>query len=72
MATLALISMRHPLTPNPTQIVVRNTIHGHTLDARRIVTIAPRVCELRLMGNLPTEPVRTIDGMSNEGHPDPQ
>jgi proteasome lid subunit RPN8/RPN11 len=53
LATLALISMRHPRTPNPTLVVVRNTSHGYFLDARRIVAVAPRECELRLTGNLP-------------------
>lgn len=53
LATLALISMRHPHTPNPTLLVVRHTVNGYALDARRIVSIAPRACELRMAGNLP-------------------
>lgn len=55
LATLTLISMRHPRTPNPTLVVVRHPVHGHVLDARRIVAITPRVCELRLVGDLPPE-----------------
>jgi proteasome lid subunit RPN8/RPN11 len=41
LATLAFISMKQPLLPNPTQIVVRRTNDGYTLDARRIVTFTP-------------------------------
>lgn len=56
LATLALYSIKHPRTPNPTLIVVRNTPDGRALDARRIVTVTPRPCELHLTGDLPQEP----------------
>lgn len=52
-ASLALISMKHPRTPNPTQIIVRRTDAGYKLDARRIVTLVPRGCTIRLTGALP-------------------
>lgn len=53
LATLALISLRHPRTPNPTLVVVRHTAHGYALDARRIVAMTPRACELQMSGSLP-------------------
>ncbi|MUL82336.1 hypothetical protein FZI95_11170 [Mycobacterium sp. CBMA247] len=53
LASLALISMRTPRQPNPTQIVLRRTDHGYTLDARRIVTLVPRTCAITLTGGLP-------------------
>ena len=53
LATLVRFSMRHPRTPNPTLIVIRNTSEGHILDTRRIVTITPRPCKVRLAGDLP-------------------
>lgn len=53
LATLALYSIKRPRTPNPTLIVVRNTPVGRALDVRRIVTVAPRPCELHLTGDLP-------------------
>ena len=53
LATLAIYSIKHPRTPNPTLVVVRNAFDGYTLDTRRIVTVAPRVCEVRLAGDLP-------------------
>lgn len=56
LATLALISIKHPRTPNPTLVVVRNTADGHILDTRRIVTISPRMCDTRLAGDLPALP----------------
>ncbi|MEU0094799.1 Mov34/MPN/PAD-1 family protein [Kribbella sp. NPDC006257] len=56
LATLAVYSIKHPLTPNPTLIVVRNTPDGRVLDARRIVTVTPRSCDLHLTGDLPEEP----------------
>jgi integrative and conjugative element protein (TIGR02256 family) len=55
LATLALISVRHPLLPNPTQIVVRRTEDSHALDARRIIGLTPRACTIRLTGNLPAQ-----------------
>jgi proteasome lid subunit RPN8/RPN11 len=58
LATLALYSIKHPRTPNPTLIVVRNTMDRRALDARRIVTVAPRPCEIHLTGDLPQEPSR--------------
>ncbi len=56
LATLAVYSIRHPRTPNPTLIVIRNTTDGRALDVRRIVTVTPRPCELNLTGDLPPEP----------------
>jgi proteasome lid subunit RPN8/RPN11 len=53
LATLAVFSIKHPRTPNPTLIVVRNNPDGRVLDARRIVTVTPRICDLRLAGDLP-------------------
>ncbi len=53
LASLLLVSVRHPRHANPSLVVVRNTADGYTLDARRIVVLAPRVCELRLTGRLP-------------------
>lgn len=53
LASLALISMKQPKMPNPTQIVVRRTDHGYLLDARRIVTFTPRSCTIGLTGSLP-------------------
>jgi proteasome lid subunit RPN8/RPN11 len=55
LATLGLISIKHPRIPNPTLVIVRNTIHGYVIDARRVVVIAPRACQVRLTGNLPPE-----------------
>ncbi|TWS22794.1 hypothetical protein FK268_17450 [Tsukamurella sputi] len=53
LATLAMYSIKHPRIPNPTLIVVRNTPIGRALDVRRIVTVAPRPCEVQLTGDLP-------------------
>jgi proteasome lid subunit RPN8/RPN11 len=53
LATLGLISLKHPRSHNPTLIVVRHTTDGYTLDARRITTVAPRPCTIRLTGNVP-------------------
>lgn len=53
LATLAIFSIKHPRTPNPTLVVVRNSADGYTLDTRRILAIAPRTCEVRLVGDLP-------------------
>ncbi|MWV57782.1 Mov34/MPN/PAD-1 family protein [Rathayibacter sp. VKM Ac-2754] len=55
LATLAMYSIKHPRTSNPTLVVVRNTLHGYILDIRRIVVVTPRSCELRLTGELPQE-----------------
>ncbi|WP_296604657.1 Mov34/MPN/PAD-1 family protein [Nocardioides sp.] len=57
LATLALFSITHPLTPNPTLVVVRNTGDGYVIDARRILTITPRTCGLRIAGDLPVDPL---------------
>lgn len=62
LASLALISIRMPLQPNPTQIVVRRTDHGYTLDARRIVTLIPRACTVTLTGRLPGLTPRIVHG----------
>lgn len=53
LATLALISVRSPLQPNPTQIVVRRTDRGYALDARRLVRVRTRICSITLTGGLP-------------------
>ncbi len=53
LASLAFISIRHPLAPNPTSIVLRRTGTSYALDARRIVTVKPRPCAIRSTGNLP-------------------
>ncbi|WP_372494054.1 Mov34/MPN/PAD-1 family protein [Mycolicibacterium neoaurum] len=53
LATLALISVRSPLQPNPTQIVVRKANHGYTLDARRLVMVSVKSCSITLTGGLP-------------------
>ncbi|MGH3973813.1 MAG: Mov34/MPN/PAD-1 family protein [Pseudonocardiaceae bacterium] len=53
LATLAIFSIQHPRTLNHTLVVVRNTVGGYTLDTRRIVTVRPLPCELRLAGDLP-------------------
>lgn len=53
LASLAFISIRHPRTPNPTSVVLRRTDTGYDLDARRIVTVTPRPCDIRRTGSLP-------------------
>lgn len=62
LASLALISIKAPRQPNPTQVVLRRTDHGYTLDARRIVTLVPRVCTITLTGGLPGLTSRTDYG----------
>ncbi|MGE2837313.1 hypothetical protein, partial [Mycobacterium sp. SMC-4] len=56
LATLAIISVAHPRTPNPTQIIVRRTRTGYSLDARRVVHCTPRACHIVLTGDLPPRP----------------
>lgn len=53
LMSLTLISVKHPQTPNPTLVVVRATADGHSLDAHRVVIVAPRRCEVTLAGDLP-------------------
>lgn len=53
LATLALISIKHPREPNPTMIVVRRSAMGYKLDARRILAAGHRTCEISLTGDLP-------------------
>lgn len=53
LATLTLHSVKHPREPNPTMIVVRRTSSGYELDARRILAVGPRTCEINLTGDLP-------------------
>lgn len=53
LATLAVMSMKRPRTPNPTQIVVRRTPLAYALDARRVVMCTPRTCSIGLTGDLP-------------------
>lgn len=55
LATLALMSIKHPRDANPTMIVVRRAPHGYELDARRIQTVSPRACDIALTGDLPTQ-----------------
>jgi proteasome lid subunit RPN8/RPN11 len=66
LATLALTSVRSPLQPNPTQIVVRRTDHGYTLDARRLVIVSVKSCSILLTGGLPA-----LDPPSNPAAPSP-
>lgn len=56
LATLGVISLRHPRQPNPTLVVIRNTGHGYAIDARRTVTVTPRSCTIRLVGDLAPQP----------------
>lgn len=56
LTTLGLISMRHPLQPNPTQIIVRRNQSGYALDARRFIGLAARECSVHLTGDLPNPP----------------
>lgn len=53
LATLSIISVAHPRTPNPTQIIVRRNPTGYSLDARRVVHFTPRACRIVLTGDLP-------------------
>ena len=69
LASLALISMRHPRTPNATLVVVRNTTRGYILDGRRIVAVAPRTCQLRLTGDLPPDPPTASGGLADPDSP---
>ena len=55
LATLARHSFIHPTRPNPTMVVIRNTSGGRLIDARRMVSVTVRSCEIRLMGNLPPQ-----------------
>ena len=71
LTSLARISMRRPLHPNPTQIVVRRTDHGYVLDARRIDTLVPRVCTVTLTGGLPGPTPRTDHGDPAANDPQP-
>ncbi|OZC74129.1 hypothetical protein CH251_12430 [Rhodococcus sp. 06-462-5] len=61
LASLALISMTKPRAANPTQIVVRRTDNGYTLDARRMSTFAPRICTIGLTGPLPSASAAPFD-----------
>lgn len=53
LASLAVVSYRQPRRPNPTLLVARRAETGYTLDARRIVGLHVRPCEIRLAGDLP-------------------
>jgi proteasome lid subunit RPN8/RPN11 len=70
LAVLGMFSVRHPRTPNPTLVVVRNTVDGYALDARRIVAVVPRACRLRLTGNLPPELARIERDINGPPLPD--
>ena len=52
LASLALISYRRPRRPNPTTIVARKRGDEYVLDARRIVGVKVRSCDLRITGSL--------------------
>jgi len=52
LASLALVSYRRPGRPNPTMVVVRRRDDQYVLDARRIVGVHVRACEIRLTGSL--------------------
>jgi proteasome lid subunit RPN8/RPN11 len=67
LATLVLISVKSPLKPNPTLVVVRNTSGGRVLDVRRFVGVTPRVCEVRYLGDLPMPAANGEDGVGVEG-----
>ncbi|MGI5190356.1 Mov34/MPN/PAD-1 family protein [Promicromonospora sp. CA-289599] len=69
LATLALFSLKHPRAPNPTLVVVRNTADGHVLDTRRIVTAAPRPCEIRLAGDLLLEKTAFSHASTDQDQP---
>lgn len=70
LASLALISIKAPRQPNPTQIVVRRSNNGYTLDARRIVALIPRACTVAQTGGLPGLTPRTVhsDQQTNDPH----
>lgn len=70
LASLALISMRMPRQPNPTQIVLRRTDRGYILDARRMVTLVPHACAITLTGGLPAPTSRTDRGDGGTDGPD--
>lgn len=72
LATLGLISLKHPRSPNPTLVVIRHTNTGYALDARRIMTIAPRPCEVRLTGNLPPLALPENPNQNSNGKPTPR
>ncbi|MEV6266710.1 Mov34/MPN/PAD-1 family protein [Kribbella sp. NPDC051936] len=55
LASLRLISYLHPRLPNPTLLVLRRRLDGdYDLDARRITTVNPARCAVRITGDLPT------------------
>lgn len=56
LATLARISLTHPRTPNPTLLIVRRIDETYVLDARRIVAVQARGCDIHLAGDLPPMP----------------
>lgn len=70
LASLALISIQKARDPNPTQIVLRRTENGYTLEARRIVTLIPRICTITLTGGLPGLPPHT-QNLTGPGDPRP-
>lgn len=55
LASLAMVSYRRPRRPNPTMVVARKRENEYLLDARRIVGIHVRSCEIRLAGSLPPQ-----------------
>lgn len=61
LATLALISIKHPREPNPTMIVVRRSAKGYNLDARRILAVGHRTCEISMTGDLPSQATSARD-----------
>ncbi|OCB11773.1 MULTISPECIES: Mov34/MPN/PAD-1 family protein [Mycobacterium] len=62
LASLAMVSVKNPRLPNPTQIVVRRSDYGYALDARRIVALFPHVCTITLTGGLPSTPPQAHEG----------
>jgi proteasome lid subunit RPN8/RPN11 len=70
LTTLGLISMRHPLRPNPTQIIVRRTNDGYVLDARRFIMFAARECSIGLTGDLPHLRATNVRDEDNHGNAD--
>ncbi|OOK65323.1 hypothetical protein BZL29_7990 [Mycobacterium kansasii] len=69
LASLAMVSMKKPRLPNPTQIVVRRTDYGYDLNARRIVALFPHVCTIRLTGGLPSATPQAHEGADRGAAP---
>jgi proteasome lid subunit RPN8/RPN11 len=62
LASLRLISYLHPRRPNPTLLVLRRiSEHEYKLEARRITAANPRVCAIRITGELPRPADDTLE-----------